>query len=144
MENIISEPSNRCRAMVESTVDFIPIVISVAAFAISIVTFYKKQKSDQFRIFLDIYSKLEEINYQRRLDPDNLASDVYDQAEEYLKTLELVSFLINNREITNKNMIKYFQPLLTKSANAIFEKYPDIEKKRRYGQLREFQERSKK
>jgi hypothetical protein len=114
----------------------VPIIISLTALSISILTYIKKQKSDQFKIALDINYKLEEIDnkllntiekFNRNSTPEQERQAIIKSISlEELNTLEFISFLVNNGEITNKNIIKYFTPTLCKVSEKVFEDYPDI------------------
>lgn len=87
-------------------------VVSSVAVAISMYTFLRKQKSEQFRIAIDIQNKLEEDVNQLIKAKDN-PSDRRSYSLQYLNTLELLSLLINKGEIKNKNVIEFFKPRLT-------------------------------
>ena len=87
--------------MESNYMDYIPIVISLFAVAVSIVTFIKKEKSDQFRIALDIHDKLE-------------------------KCVNELSKINDKGEIRNKNVIKFFKPSFQLETQRIFQLYPDI------------------
>ncbi|MGD1835323.1 MAG: hypothetical protein ACPKQO_06340 [Nitrososphaeraceae archaeon] len=116
--------------------DFISIVIAVIAIIISIITFAKRKKSDQFKIALDINNKLEKnIDEFSKSDfspenSDELSNDDPSQrskAIQLLSTIEFLSFTINHKEITNKNIIQYFKSPLINESKKIFQKYPDFE-----------------
>jgi hypothetical protein len=69
--------------MESNYMDYIPIVISLFAVVVSIVTFIKKEKSDQFRIALDIHDKLEKCV--------NELSKINDKGEIRLNALEFLN-----------------------------------------------------
>jgi hypothetical protein len=105
--------------------DYVSIIISVSAFFFSLISFYKSQKSDQFRIAMDLIHKLEEIRDKRfddsreKVVSDSIAAeypiesmgeklhramvsgymDAANQnlSKQHLDTLELISFLINSK-----------------------------------------------
>lgn len=132
-------------------------IISMLAVAISLLSFTivlshnkKKAKSDQFKFALDLNDRIERI--------DDKISDVIEQfnrsakseddrkyfldakedlSSEKLNTLEFLSLLINNNEITNKSIIKHFKPTLIDDTKYIFKEYPDLEKdEEKYDELK--------
>lgn len=126
--------------MVAEFVNYIPIVISIAAFGVSIITYIKKSKSDQFRIAVDIQNQLEESVNKLILIEERLNDKALPEVEKkalnrqrksmslyYLNILEFLALLIRRREITNKNIIRYFKPSIKDESKQVFEDYPDIE-----------------
>jgi hypothetical protein len=100
-------------------VDILTIVVAISAVGISIYTFVKKQKSDQFRIALDINYRLEETTDEiiQAVENAGIKFQSYER-EEFLKSIkqpqlkllniyEFFSFLVINGEITNTTIIKY-------------------------------------
>lgn len=132
--------------MFENFVDYISVSIAISAFIITIITYIKKQKSDQFRTALDISDRLEKATNEL-INSSNIAESNYPQVgdeslarhlnKQYLEeikspTLELLtvyeffSFLVNNKELTNPNIIKYFKRSLILEVEHAFKNYPDI------------------
>lgn len=122
----------------EIMVDILTILVAISAVGISIYTFVKKQKSDQFRIALDINDRLEkttnelinsskvaESKYPRQLG-DQYLEEIKSPTLELLTVYEFFSFLVNNKELTNSNVIKYFKRSLILEVERIFRDYPDI------------------
>jgi hypothetical protein len=101
------------------------IFISLGALAVSIITFVRKQKSDQFRTALDIHDRLEQIaNELIEVYFDDLKKK--QKSLEYLELWEWFAFLVNNKEITNTTIQKYFKPSLVVEVEKIFNDYPDV------------------
>lgn len=118
---------------------WIPIVISSGAFIVSIWTFSRKQKSEEFRIALDLNSKIKEQSdeiveaYSRNEPPEKIR---YKELE-YLNTWEFFAFLVNNGEIKNKNILNYFKPTFVSGVKETLEEYRDVaENNQKYGEIR--------
>jgi hypothetical protein len=106
-------------------VTLVPIAISVAALAVSTWTFVRRQKSDEFRVALDINSKLEQSLSELVLVSSN---ERRSKTLEYLSIWEFFAFLVNNKEIKNDSIQKFFKPSLVKEIERIFQEYPDLAK----------------
>jgi hypothetical protein len=101
--------------------------ISIVAIVVSITTFIKKQKSEEFCVALDIHSKLEMVvNELIRVYSDEVQKR--SKSLEYLNVWEWFAFLVNNKEIKNCNIKKYFKPSLTIEVEKIFQDYPEVAK----------------
>jgi hypothetical protein len=107
--------------------DYFTLAVSFGAVGVSAYTFLRKQKSEQFSIALDISNKLEE-NVNKLLGTETGTPARRSYALEYLNTLEFLAFLINNGELKNRSIIKYFKPTLIQETKRIFHDYPDIAK----------------
>lgn len=131
--------------MTTNLLDYIPIIISLGAVGISIFTYVKRQKSDQFRIVLDIQNKLEEtVNRlieidvklkEQKLDEDakySILKERRSRALEYLNVLEFLAFLINNNEVKDDKIIHHYKPSITDETVHIFKQYPDIDTNDKY------------
>lgn len=131
--------------MIPNLLDYIPIVISLGAVGISVFTYVKKQKSDQFRIVMDIQNKLEEtvnrlIEIDSKLKDQKLnENDKYailkerrSRALEYLNVLEFLAFLINNNEVKDDKIIHHYKPSITDETEHIFKQYPDLDTNSKY------------
>jgi TRAP-type uncharacterized transport system substrate-binding protein len=117
-------------------ISIIALGVSTASLIYSIHNMRKRRKSDQFNIALEIQDRLEknaekytEIEIDSKNNSDN--KDLYaklkeDNAKACLNILEFFSFLINNKEIDNHNILKYFKPTFIDETDDIFKKYPDI------------------
>jgi hypothetical protein len=109
---------------------WIPITISSAAFALSLITLLLKRRSDEFQIALNFNSKIKEQSDEiveaisRNEPPENIR---YKELE-YLNTWEFFAFLVNNYEITNKNILNYFKPSFISSTKNTLEGHPDVAK----------------
>jgi hypothetical protein len=131
--------------MTTNLLDYIPIAISFVAVGVSIFTYVKKQKSDQFRIVLDIQNKLEEtVNRLIEIDA-KLKEQILDEntknailkerrsrALEYLNVLEFLAFLINNHELKDDKIIHHYKPSITDETEHIFKQYPDLDTNNKY------------
>jgi hypothetical protein len=109
--------------------------VSIASACYSIYNVQKRRKSDQFNIALEIQDRLEKnVENYTRIDVNSNNSDkkdLYvrlkeDNAKECLNILEFLSLLINNKEIDNKNILKYFKQTIIDETNDIFKTYPHI------------------
>jgi hypothetical protein len=119
----------------------IPYIFSSISIVISLIgsIIYgsiKKRKSDQFRIALDINDRLErntERYIEIEIDSNNNPNKkyLYDQLKRsnaiaLLTILEFLSLLINNKEITEDNITKYFKPVIVEETEFVFKEYSDI------------------
>ncbi len=125
----------------DDIISMLAVAISLLSFAIVLSHNKKKAKSDQFKFAGDLNDRIERI--------DNKISDVIEQfdrstkseddwkyfldakgdlSSEKLNTLEFLSLLINNNEITNRSIIKHFKPTLIEESKYIFKQYPELEK----------------
>jgi hypothetical protein len=132
--------------MLSEILDILPIVVASSALILSIYTFFKKQKSDQFRIALDINDRLEKATNELISSSkiaESTSPQVSDQSlahqlrEQYLQEIksptlhllsvyEFFSLLVNKNELTNLHIIKYFKRGLILDADRIFKDYPEI------------------
>jgi hypothetical protein len=56
---------------------------------------------------------------------------------EYLNTWEFFAFLVNNGEIKNKNILRYFKPSFVSEVKETLEEYRDVsENKAKYEEIR--------
>jgi hypothetical protein len=119
--------------------DYVPLYalyISILSIGVSVitfvVTFIKQQRSQQFRIAIDVNDKLKETvnkfaEFGRQPHHDiEIKTAKRLHALQYLDTMELFSFLVRNKEITNENIINYFKPSMISEAKRIFQDYPDV------------------
>jgi hypothetical protein len=115
-------------------VRIISILISIGTF---VVTYVTQQRSKQFRIALDINDRLIETanrsaefagepHYAHQIKIQKKWRDL-----QYLTTLEPFSFLVRKKEITNKNIINYFKPLMISQTQRIFKDHPDVARRRK-------------
>ena len=104
---------------------YVSLAVAFGAVAVSVITFLRKQKSEQFRIALDINNRLEE-NVNQLLNTEKDTPERRSYSLQYLNSLEFLSFLINKGEIKNKNIIEFFKPRLMNETKRIFDDYPDI------------------
>ncbi len=127
--------------MIELTpADYIPIIISLFALGVAIITFLKKRKSDEFRIALDIHNKLEQIVNEAYQAPDSAQKK--SKTLEYLNTWEFFAFLVKSKEIKNENIHDFFKPRFVKEVKATFRAYPKIdEDKKSFKQVRDLLEK---
>ncbi len=128
------------------------VAISLLTFAIVLSHNKKKAKSDQFKFAMDLDKRIEEIdnkisslieqfNRSSKSEDDrkNFQDAKMDLFSEKLNTFEFFSLLINNREITNKSIIKHFTPTFMDDTGYIFKEYPKLEKdKEKYQELKKF------
>ena len=106
----------------------VPILISLGAVGVSIRVFLVKQKNEEFRIALEIHDKLEQkVNELIQVYPDSQRRR--DKSLEYLNIVEYFAFLVNSKEIKNRNIQKYFKSSLKEDVREIFKEYPDLSKK---------------
>jgi hypothetical protein len=128
--------------MAYDLIDGITIVVSIFAVGFSVATFiitYRKgKKTEQMKVAMEISAKLDEaenkvIEIEDQLkksdsqSPDNsiLISNHKDAYLLYMNHWEFYSFLVNNREIDNENIKKYFESNLKSGTDRFFKKYPD-------------------
>lgn len=131
-----------------SLIDYLAIGISLSALSVSIITFIKKRKSDQFRIALDISDRLEKAtdeliqaseiagNQFTSFESDKRHNALRQPTLHLLNVYEFLSFLVNNGEINNKNIIKYFKPGMIEEIKQIFGDYPDIAQDETYDDIK--------
>lgn len=144
--------------MAYDLVDGITIVVSIFAVGFSVATFiitYRKgKKSEQMKTAMEISAKLDEaenkiLELQDQLQKsDNqgylssssnsiLKRNLKDAYLTYMNHWEFYSFLVNNREIDNKNIKKYFEDNLISGTNSFFKEYPDyITKERSFKEIK--------
>ena len=118
---------------------YIPIAISIAAFVLSFLTFVLKRKNEQFRIALDLNSKIKEDSDEivEAISNNKPPEKIRYKNLEYLNTWEFFAFLVNNGEIKNKNMLKYFKPSFVSEVKETLEEYRDVaENKAKYEEIR--------
>ena len=137
--------------MISNLLDYVPIAISLGALSISIIAYVKRQKSDQFRIILDIQNKLEEtVNRLIEIDSrlkvqkhdENTKNEILKErrsrALEYLNNLEFLALLINNDELKEDSIINHYKPSITDETEHIFKQYPDLDTNDSYyGELKQ-------
>jgi hypothetical protein len=114
---------------------YIPIAISIAAFVLSFLTFVLKRKNEQFRISLDLNSKIKEHSSEivEAISNNEPPEKIRYKNLEYLNTWEFFAFLLNNGEIKNKNILKYFKPSFVSEVKETLEEYRDVaENKAKY------------
>ena len=117
----------------------ITILISILALGITLFTYVKKQKSDQFRIALDINdrlrdatnelinsSKVAEKKFPKATVPDYHLEEIKSPTLTLLTVYEFFSFLVNKKELTNSNIIEYFKRSLELDVEKSFKDFPDI------------------
>ncbi len=117
----------------------ITILISILALGITLFTYVKKQKSDQFRIALDINdrlrdatnelinsSKVAEKKFPKATVPDYHLEETKSPTLTLLAVYEFFSFLVNKKELTNSNIIEYFKRSLELDVEKSFKDFPDI------------------
>lgn len=122
--------------MLESfLINYSPIGVSVAAFIVSIWTFSRKQKSDEFRIALDIHNRLEKIVNEAYRVPEGAQRN--SKILEYLNTWEFFAFLVKSDELGNENIHDFFKPRFVKEVKETFLVYQKIEEdKKAFKQVR--------
>lgn len=105
---------------------YLPIVISIIAAGFSIWTFWRKQKSEELRIALDIHSKLEQTVKEAYQVTNNVQKKA--KTLEFLNIWEFFAFLVESKEIKNENIKDFFKPRFVDEVKEAFRVYPDIEK----------------
>jgi hypothetical protein len=127
--------------MATELVNVLALMVSITAIGISVATFiisYRKgKKTEQMKVSMEISAKLDEaenkvIEVEDQLkksdsqNPDNstLKSNHQDAYLLYMNHWEFYSFLVNNNEIDNKNIKKYFEPNFISGTDRFFNKYP--------------------
>jgi hypothetical protein len=118
---------------------YIPIAISIAAFVLSFSTFVLRRKNEQFRIALDLNSKIKEDSDEivEAISNNEPPEKIRYKNLEYLNTWEFFAFLVNNGEIKNKNILKYFKPSFVSEVKETLEEYRDVaENKAKYEEIR--------
>lgn len=128
--------------MAYDVVDLITIVVSIFAVGFSVATFivtYRKgKKTEQMKVAMEISAKLDEaenriFDLQDQLKKSNsqgsdnsiLIRNIKDAYLLYMNHWEFYAFLVNNSEIDNKNIKKYFEDNFISGTDLFFNKYPD-------------------
>ena len=127
--------------------DILPIIIASLAFGLSIATFiinyYRGRKIEQIRTVIEISSRLDEsenefLDIEDKMHEMEIKNKVLDDEEysllerqhkdEYLLYMnhwEFFAFLVNQKEINNENIKKFFKKNFKSGTNRFFNKYPD-------------------
>jgi glutathione peroxidase-family protein len=119
--------------------DYVPLYalyISILSIGVSVitfvVTFIKQQRSQQFRIAIDVNDKLKETvnkfaEFGRQPHHD-IEIKTAKSCMHYNTLIQwnFFSFLVRNKEITNENIINYFRPSMISEAKRIFQDYLDV------------------
>ncbi len=140
--------------MAYDLIDIIAILVSIFAVGISVATFvitYRKgKKTEQMKVAMDISAKLDEAENKifdlqdqlKKIDgqsSDNsiLQRNLKDAYLLYMNHWEFYSFLVNNKEIDNVNVKKYFEDNLITGTHVFFKKYPDyLDKERLFKEIK--------
>lgn len=104
----------------------LPIAISIISAGFSIWTFWRKQKSEELRIALDIHSKLEQTVKEAYQVSNNAQKEA--KTLEFLNIWEFFAFLVESKEIKNNNIKNFFKPRFVEEVKAAFLEYPHLEK----------------
>ena len=122
-------------------------IIVAGALVVSIVTFYvtfkRGKKAEQMKIAHDIMRDFSEAE-DKILNTSHESNKWKLRHLQYLNVSEWLSFLVNHGEITNKNIIDYFKPLLVEDYHEVFG-LPELESERNNPEdFKEFKELYKK
>jgi hypothetical protein len=139
--------------MAYDLIDGVTIAVSIFAVGFSvgtfIITYRKGKKTEQMKVAMEISAKLEEaqnkvLEIEEQQDkssqnPDNsMLEDNHEDAYlVYMNHWEFYSFLVNNREIDNKSIKKYFESNLKSATDRFFKRYPKyITNKKSYEEIK--------
>lgn len=126
--------------------DITSVIIAVSALGFSIasfsITYYRGRKMEQIKTVIEISNKLDESENKfftiedkiREMETKNKIMNYEDisalerqHKDEYLLYMnywEFFAFLVNQKEINNKNIKKYFKKNFKSGTNRFFTKYP--------------------
>jgi hypothetical protein len=109
---------------------YIAIGISLTALGVTIWTFSRKQKSEAFRIALDLNSKIKEQSDEivEACSSNEPPEKIRYKELEYLNTWEFFAFLVNKGELKNENILNYFKPAFISGVEDTLKDYPDVAK----------------
>jgi hypothetical protein len=127
-------------------VDILALIVSIFAVGLSvavfIITFRKGKKTEEMKVAMELSDKLDaaenkifDIEDQLKKstnqgdlpNSDNviIKRNLKDAQLLYMNHWEFYSFLVNNTEIDNHNIKKYFEPNFISSTDSFFKKYQD-------------------